>query len=81
FTRAPDGGDGLETVPGQVTTSEQARQWLRRPLGTGTGRARYEEDAGSAGKSIRRMVRAIRVKRRSRQNSQDNPGQKQEQAE
>ncbi|CAI9604757.1 unnamed protein product [Staurois parvus] len=24
FTRAPDGGDGLETVPGQVTTSERA---------------------------------------------------------
>ncbi|CAI9587514.1 unnamed protein product, partial [Staurois parvus] len=46
FTRAPDGGDGLETVPGQVTTSEQAHQWLRRPLGTGTGRARYEEDGG-----------------------------------
>ncbi|CAI9619504.1 unnamed protein product, partial [Staurois parvus] len=43
FTRAPDGGDGLETVPGQVTT--------------------------------------IRVNHRSRQNSQDNPGQSQEQAE
>ncbi|CAI9588208.1 unnamed protein product, partial [Staurois parvus] len=46
FTRAPDGGDGLETVPGQVTTSEQAHQWLRRPPGTGTGRARCEEDGG-----------------------------------
>ncbi|CAI9592159.1 unnamed protein product, partial [Staurois parvus] len=33
FTRAPDGGDGLETVLGQVTTSEQAHQWLRRPWG------------------------------------------------
>ncbi|CAI9597122.1 unnamed protein product, partial [Staurois parvus] len=48
FTRAPDGGDGLETVPGQVTTSEQAHQWLRRPPGTyaGSGRARCEEDGG-----------------------------------
>ncbi|CAI9583067.1 unnamed protein product, partial [Staurois parvus] len=47
FTRAPDGGDGLETVPGQVTTSEQAHQWLRRPPGTGTGRARCEEDGAA----------------------------------
>ncbi|CAI9613142.1 unnamed protein product, partial [Staurois parvus] len=48
FTRAPDGGDGLVTVPGQVTTSEQAHQWLRKPPGTyaGTGRARCEEDGG-----------------------------------
>ncbi|CAI9543497.1 unnamed protein product, partial [Staurois parvus] len=48
FTRAPDGGDGLETVPGQVTTSERAHQRLRRPPGmcVGTGRARYEEDGG-----------------------------------
>ncbi|CAI9541665.1 unnamed protein product [Staurois parvus] len=48
FTRAPDGGDGLETVPGQVTTSGRAHQRLGRPPGmrVGTGRARYEADDG-----------------------------------
>ncbi|CAI9577284.1 unnamed protein product [Staurois parvus] len=39
-------GMDLKQSPGQVTTSEQAHQWLRRPLGTGTGRARYKEDGG-----------------------------------
>ncbi|CAI9568551.1 unnamed protein product, partial [Staurois parvus] len=65
FTRAPDGGDGLETVPGQVTTSEQAHQWPRRPLGTGTGRARYEEDGGpSRVVTVRGPVRVSGVQNR-----------------
>ncbi|CAI9534185.1 unnamed protein product, partial [Staurois parvus] len=37
FTRAPDGGDGLEADQDQVTTSEHSHPWKRGPQGMDTG--------------------------------------------